>query len=271
MLRPVYDFILQNTAVLYTVLYKSPWFFIDFWSFVHFGSGAILMALFQLRRLRRAFGTLLVLLVGYEFVEIAFAYLAIGIFRPEILTDQVTDVVVGMAGGLAAWICGRKASRRVIPIDDRPELDLILAVSIATVWVALYGYRYNIPELNSAGLSWWAILLWSLGLWGVFRLYVTIRGRMAHPMLAAVLVWFIYLVALFLAEWIGYRWLVIREVRAGEPLAFGLVHGSRLMKFYYAAAPILTLGVRGIIQESRAPVGRTIDVVPGPAGHTEAE
>lgn len=103
MLARLYYFILTNTAPLYRVLYQSDYFFIDLWSINHFISGFILMIILLRKQSRHPFAILIFLLFFYECLEMAFTYLAVNIFRPEIIQDQFTDIVVGFFGGFLGW------------------------------------------------------------------------------------------------------------------------------------------------------------------------
>lgn len=110
MLARLYEWILASTGVLYAEIWRSPWFFLDLWSIVHLVSGALLaLGLLAVRR-RRPLATLFLILVAYEVAELGFVWLAVRLFRPEILPDQVTDVVVGMIGGAVVW-CARRNTR----------------------------------------------------------------------------------------------------------------------------------------------------------------
>lgn len=116
-MEALYHFIRENTEELYVTVFRSRFFFIDYWSFVHFWSGVFLIAValrLGLGRRQRWIVTMGIL-VGYEVLELAFAYLAIGIFLPETLPDQVTDLVVGALGGLAAEAVAALRVPRVVP------------------------------------------------------------------------------------------------------------------------------------------------------------
>jgi hypothetical protein len=104
-LEALYHFIRASTAGLYQVLYRSPLFFIDCWSFVHLLSGMVLMALAMRFRVRRRWTLLAAALLAYEALEIAFVYASVHLFFPETFPDQFTDIVVGLAGaGMAASV-----------------------------------------------------------------------------------------------------------------------------------------------------------------------
>ncbi len=100
MLAHVYHFILSAFSPLYTVIYQTDFFFIDIWSFIHFGNGFILMVVLMRKGSRQPIALLLALLFCYECVEIAFPYFAVHIFKPEIIPDQFTDILIGLLGGL---------------------------------------------------------------------------------------------------------------------------------------------------------------------------
>jgi hypothetical protein len=238
--------ILPCTGFLYTKVLVTRWCFFDLWSFVHFGTGGLLMAVLQRRRLPRPFGLLLVLLVGYEFVEIALTALAV-LFLPEILPDQVTDVAVGMAGGVFAWIADRHAAVAGGPRSS-PLRDACVAAGLALLWVGLYGYRYDISALNSRFVSWWALLLWGGALLIVFQSYDAIRPSFSHPTMALSVVWPLFTCALFAGEYLSHAILGIRELHAATPTAFGLIDGTPLLKFVYGAAPPLAIGARALLR-----------------------
>ncbi len=90
------------TAPLYEVIYRTSFFFIDYWSLVHFINGFWIMLLFLHRRTRRRMVYFSAILLGWEIGERIFEYFALGVFRPEILPDQITDLFVGGLGGVAA-------------------------------------------------------------------------------------------------------------------------------------------------------------------------
>lgn len=234
----LYNLIHCHTAALYGVLYSSPWFFIDYWSFVHFGSGLSLMVAARALRMRRVWGMVLALLVAYEVLELAFIYLAIRVFLPESIPDQVTDIVVGLLGCALAslpWNRTRETFR-----------DAVAAVTIALVWVWGYGYAYNIPSLNSPHVNWWALLLWSGGLFGVLRLFRRLKNTGKGDLAAVATVWAVSLAALLFLEYLGYQVLGIQETGGHPPLIFNLIHGTAVLKVWYLfSAPLTILAVRG--------------------------
>jgi hypothetical protein len=99
MLETIYGLINFYTAPLYTILYKSQYFFIDCWSFVHFISGFVIVSLTLRRGGSRPLMILMAVLLSWEVLEITFIYMAIHVFRPETIPDQFTDIIIGFIGG----------------------------------------------------------------------------------------------------------------------------------------------------------------------------
>jgi len=236
--------ILWNTAWLYTRIYENDLLFLDLWSLAHLWSGFAVMASLLALGIRRRWFWLAALLLGYELLELAFIYRAFHVFRPETLKDQATDMVVGLLGGavalsLRAWYqrMPRASTRQALL---RHFTAVLVALTIAFEWVGNYGYRYDRSAFNSAGLNWWAFLLWSAGLFGIAQAYAGFERRMSHRWAPLGSTAALYLVGLFVVEYLGYVTLQIREVGhgAGRALAFGLVHGTPALHVAYLAAPL---------------------------------
>lgn len=251
MLQDLYKLILEKTGFLYTVLVRTPFFFFDIWSIVHFFTGGILMMILAARRTSRPFRPLFTILLGYEIFELAFTYLAINVFRPEILLDQVTDIWVGLLGGFVAL-----RLRRWLGVPGPVVRDLAVAVTVSAVWVAFYGYRYNVALLNSRGINWWAFLWWAVGLFAILRFFGLLQNASSPWWLAIAATWAAYAATLVAVEYVGYSLLGIRELHGESPLAFGVIHGTPALKLYYAvAAPLaiaIAASVRRLSGEDRA-------------------
>lgn len=255
MLHDLYKLILEKTDFLYTVLVQTPFFFFDLWSIVHFFTGGILMLILAARRVSRPFFVLFLLLFVYEIGELAFTYLAINVFRAEILPDSVTDIWVGLLGGLAASRLRRRLADwgrfrvHLMTLRAAPVVrDLAVAVTVSAVWVAFYGYRYNAALLNSRGINWWAFLWWSGGLFVMLRFFERLRGEVSPRWLAIPVTWAAYLATLLTVEYVGYALLGIHELHGERPLIFGVIHGTPTLKLYYAVAGLLTIAIASGIQ-----------------------
>lgn len=243
MLQDLYKLILEKTDFLYTVLVQTPLFFFDIWSIVHFFTGGILTLVLAARRISRPLFVLFLPLFLYELVEIEFTYLAIRVFRPEILLDQVTDIWVGLLGGfVAVRLRGRLGAPGPV------ARDLAVAVTVSAVWVAFYGYRYNVALLNSRGINWWAFLWWSAGLFAILRAFSRLQGAVSSWRLAIVATWGAYAAVLVAVEYVGYALLGIRELHGEPPLAFGVIHGTPALKLYYTLAAPLAIAIAAGLQ-----------------------
>jgi hypothetical protein len=257
--------LLSRTSWLYTKLLEGPFFFFDLWSLAHLYSGCFVMLVLLALRARRPWAWLVAALVAYELLELAFIYVAFHAFRPETLKDQVTDVLVGALGALVATGCARRCA--TLPRAARARVSthgaaFLMAVAIAFEWVGHYGYHYSRPVFNSPGLSWWAFLLWTLGLAAVAEGYAFFEARLGSRLGALAVTALGYGVALGVVEYLGYAVLGIREV--GHPgrsaLALDLVHGTRTLHAFYLGAPWLGVlafvGLRALLD--RAATGATL-------------
>lgn len=92
----------SNTQWLYKVIYSNKLFFVDFWTFNHIWSGAFLYLILKAQRANRLWLKLTMILLGYEVLEIMFRIFALNLFKPEIIKDQINDIIFGIIG---AMIC----------------------------------------------------------------------------------------------------------------------------------------------------------------------
>jgi hypothetical protein len=264
--------ILGNTAWLYTRLYEGRLIFLDLWSLAHLWSGFAVMTVLLAARARRRWLLLTAALLAYELVELAFIWAAFHAFHPETLKDQGTDVAVGLLGGalsVGLWTLWRRLSVAGRERLLRHVTAGLVAVTIAFEWVGAYGYRYDHPALNSAGLCWWAMLLWTLALVLVAEAFASFEPLLGRALLAAVPTAGGYFLALFLVEYVGYVTLGIHEV--GHPgrqaLALDLVHGTTALHVFYVSAPflccLLFVGARALFRRAfgwePAPPGELAD------------
>jgi hypothetical protein len=104
MLKEVYYLVNHYTAFCYKVIYKSDYFLIDYWSFLHVFNGLWVVFVSYYKRYRHPFLILGLALFSWEFLEISFIYLSAHIFKPETIPDQFTDIIVGFIGGLLGWL-----------------------------------------------------------------------------------------------------------------------------------------------------------------------
>lgn len=241
-MEDAYRALLRGTDWLYVVVYRNGVFFWDLWSFIHLWSGIVLMAAMMRARVRRPVVWLVVLLTGYEFLELVLLVMSIRVFQPEVLLDKLYDVIVGCAGGAVAW-WGVPALQRA---SVRRNGDLVVtataggfaAVSIAFDWVGFYGYTYNVAELNSPGINWWAFTFWAVGLTVFLLTNTLLRRRVPNPAMRLPIIMVGYALGLLALEFAGDAVLGIHESRSAlyPPLLFGLIHGSGVLRVFYGVA-----------------------------------
>lgn len=237
-----YHFIFTNTAGLYKVVYSSRFFFIDYWSFIHFISGVFLMVTARAMKFKKIWSILFLVLFVYEVIEVVFLYLSINVFKPETFPDQLTDIIVGLLGAFTATKLTTQADHpRVMKLHwltEGARLDGITAAVLAYAWVSYYGYHYNIRFLNSFCVNWWAMMLWTIGLYSSIRLLKIFRRSFSIPV-SVILTWILILTATFIIEFFGYNILKIHETGGYPPLFLNIIHGTPLLKFMYiVAAPV---------------------------------
>jgi hypothetical protein len=163
----------------------------------------------------------------------------------------VTDIWVGLLGGLVTLRLRRRLGNRgrfMTPRTAPVVRDLAVAVTVSAVWVASYGYRYNVVFFNSRGINWWAFLCWSGELFAMLRFFDWLRGAVSPRWLAIPATWAAYVATLLSAECVGYALLGIRELHGGRPLIFGVIHGTPALKLYYPVAGLLTIAIAAGVQ-----------------------
>lgn len=246
-MKGIVEFINSNSDWLYIKIFENQIFFFDFWSFIHFWSGGVLITVISCSKLKRKWILLFACLLFYELVEIATLYLALNVFRPETIKDQLMDIFVGMAGGYLfdKWIryfsSNRKQSGKVF---QNPSLYIALftAITIAFLWVGFYKYEYNISVFNSPGLNYMAFSIWVLGIFGIIIIYSMLSAKLKR-IHALMLLWIIYVVVLCFLEFTFYHIIGFRESgnHDHKPLIFDIIHGTLVLHLFYLFLPFLSV------------------------------
>ena len=97
---------LLDTAFLRETAINLPYIYIDRWSVLHFCTGIILGFLFAFYyRDKHAWLVIIALLIVYEIFERALDNI---IFTPENLADKIWDLIIGLAGFLAAYTVNKQ-------------------------------------------------------------------------------------------------------------------------------------------------------------------
>jgi hypothetical protein len=139
----------QITAWLYVPLYQNQLFFIDFWSLVHVWSGFTVIVSMYALKFKRTFPWLIFFLFTYELIEVLMVYFALDIFYPETLKDQITDIVVGLLGGLWAYQFLKFRIRGIGWVPAKISLEHILtSLSCAFVWTGNFSCFFSSPGLT---------------------------------------------------------------------------------------------------------------------------
>ena len=258
MLKYIHSYINSLTGPLYTVIAKTDYFFIDYWSFVHFINGLLIVFFLGRARSRHAFRILFAILLGWEIIEISFIYLSIEVFDPETLPDQVTDIFIGLLGGFFGWYLPAlkekiSSSAKALLLPQATPVELGIACTMSFLWVWFYGYRYNVALFNSPVINWLAFTLWSIGLVLTIRVYKMLGNILTLPWQRILVTWTVYFAGLLVIEYCGYYVFEIRQVTDERPLMFGLIHGTATLKFYYIVAGICAVGLNGLLKNILRP------------------
>lgn len=243
------NYILAETSWLYTKIYQDRIVFLDLWSFVHLWTGFVVFMLLKALRVRPALLFLMGILLVYELAELLFIYAAFHLFRPETLKDQVTDILVGLAGGYLSLgflaLSAKYLQRHKHLILS--GIMLLAAGTYAFLWVGFYQYHYDVEVFNTGGgMNFYTFLTWTVAGFLILQVFFLLRKQ---QVLSRVLyTWLIYFAGLMIFEYITYYIFGIHENsnEAGRAMVFGLVHGTITMHIFYLACPFLLMILFGI-------------------------
>lgn len=245
----ILKFIRENTDWLYTVIYQNQFFFLDYWSIVHFVSGFFLPTILFKLKFKRIYSISFLILITYEFVEISLIYFAFNIFRPETIKDQITDLIIGSSGVVLIWKC--RLSQLNTKIFSFFLPSILSSFIISFLWVGFYNYRYNIESLNTRGINIWAFAWWFAGL--LFILFVAegLRKNFQNKFIYYPILYLLYLISLLTIEYIGFNFFNIRKTSDTEnsALIFNLIHGTTQLHIFYLIAPLLAFLLYSITQK----------------------
>ncbi len=242
-LAEVLKYIRVNTDWLYTVIYQNKFFFIDYWSIVHFFSGFFLPVILSNLKFRNVYLKSFLILVLYEIIEISLIYLAFNIFKPETIKDQFTDIIIGLAGVYLIYLI-----KNFYLMEESKDLSNYLTAFISSfiisfIWVGFYKYKYNFESLNNVGLNLWAFGWWFTALLLVLLFYHKMNLKILNRIFTMLITYLAYLISLLIFEYTGYNLLGIREISktSSHSLVFDLIHGTKVMHIFYLSAPLAVL------------------------------
>jgi len=94
----------SGTQFMYKEIYANDFFFIDYWTINHIWSGAFLFLILSAANAKYKWAIFSGLILSWEIVEILFRILALNAFKPEIIKDQVIDLIIGILAGIACYL-----------------------------------------------------------------------------------------------------------------------------------------------------------------------
>jgi hypothetical protein len=241
----IFHYLLAQSGWLYTKIYQNDFFFLDLWSIVHVWTGFMLLMLLRLFKIRRVFTTMFLILLMIEILEILTGYLAPDIFHPEIFKTRFIDLFLGMIGGLLSELFLRIASGSIAKHEKGilSILAFLAAFTYSFVWVGFYRYNYNVRLFNFPGINLAALVFWTSGAYTTIMFYQFLERKTI--VIRWLVTWSAYLLVLFTVEFTGYFIFRLHEnsVPGAKALAFGLIHGTNVLHFFYLTSPLYTISL----------------------------
>ncbi len=174
------DIVYSNTLWLYSVIYSNKLFFIDFWTFNHIWSGAFLFVVLTALKIKRVWLYLIMLLFTYEIIEILFRIFKLNLFKPEIIKDQINDIIFGIVG---AFLCfylmkfRKGKSFSIIPIKY-PLTAFLTAGTFSYLYVGFTNFRTDLLFENTVSFKitffaiYWVIFFCIIQIYEVFQIRI---------------------------------------------------------------------------------------------------
>jgi len=123
--------------------------------------------------------------------------------------------------------------------EDKIGKGLVLAFLFALIITSYHFYEYTSLNLTVGRINLFPLIAWTIGLVFLREIYGKIRGK--HKFL---LTWVIYLVGLWIVEYIGYHLLRIRlNSNFSGLFSLGILHSPTYLKIMYILAGPVYLGV----------------------------
>lgn len=148
------------TKWLYIKIYDGSVFFIDYWSIVHIFSGFLLVILIFALKVKHKKLIFFAGLFLWEISEILFQLFALGIFKPETLKDQITDIIIGTIGGCLAYIFLKYIFKQMDKKRAAPlSATFISAIIFGFNYAGIMQSQYNLQNMMTTGYNLGLFLL----------------------------------------------------------------------------------------------------------------
>jgi hypothetical protein len=138
--------------------------------------------------------------------------------------DIKIAMIIGASLGLAFFYLAYK---------EEIGQELIIAFLIALFWTSYYVYQYTTNNIMIGRINLFPLVLWTAGLVFIREIYERLRKPNKFLKITV-----IYIISMFLAEYIGYYLLNIRlNSNFHDLLNLGIMHAPMFMQIFY-----LTIG-----------------------------
>lgn len=191
----IIESVYSSTQWLYKVIYSNKFFFIDFWTFNHIWSGAFIYLLLRAKRIKRTWLVLILLLFTYEIIEILFRIFALNLFKPEIIKDQINDIIFGLTGAvLCHYLIRLRKDRTFNRFHLRyPLTSFLTAGTVSYLFVGFSGF--GIDQTNEKAFIF--IFLW-IALYYLLQTYESFKNKKQGELKASLLASIIFFSILIL-------------------------------------------------------------------------
>lgn len=175
----IIDVVYSNTLWLYKVILINKFFFIDFWTFNHIWSGAFIFVLLTSMKVKKRWLILILLLFTYEIIEILFRIFALNLFKPEIIKDQINDIIFGVIGAvLCYYLMKFRKGKSYNKFHLRyPLTSFLTAGTISYLYVGFSGFGTNSFIQNHTGFILLIFVLLWIFLFYLIQFYEYLKSR----------------------------------------------------------------------------------------------
>jgi len=196
----IIETVYSSTHWLYKVIYSNKIFFIDYWTFNHIWSGAFVYIILRVKRIQKIWLVLILLLFAYEIIEILFRIFALNLFKPEIIKDQINDIIFGLLGGvLCHYLLKFREGKSWNKFHLRyPLTSFLTAGTISYLYVGFSGSGNDyVPEYSGFLKISMFVFLW-IALYYLLQIYELFLFKKQGELKAAALSSVIFLPIFFL-------------------------------------------------------------------------
>lgn len=229
------EWLINSTDWLYITIYQNAWFYIDYWSIVHFWSGCFLLLIFLYLKFKKTWIYLIGVLFSYEICEILLKYFWFNIFFPETIKDQLTDVFIGFLGAVFLWLFLKFRISLYFPKRKRSEHHLgssaFSSVTIAFLLVGCGNFSNFYSFTPGYRFNWLSFLIWTTMLLILIRLWILFSKRFNKIIISGALALSFFILLFLVIETISLRLFNVEMIsyKLTNPVLFEAIKGRTVI------------------------------------------